>query len=103
MFYAHYDGMQLRRFFHKVIPPGKVYYGVLLMVPTCWQFLRGLKVEKIRRYPYKLPTDLLRIENTSPHAIIPFTGRPPSPIGKTPRASFLIPYFSETDPTQRIS
>ena len=103
MFYAHYDSMQLRRFSHKVIPPGEVYYGVLLMVPTCWQFLRGLKVDRIRRYPYKLPIDLLRMENISSHPIVPFTGRPPSPMGRTPRDSVLIPYFSEKDSTQRLS
>ncbi len=88
MFYSQYNSIQLRRFSHKVIFPGEVYYGVLLMVPTCYLFLKGLQVHRIRQFASKCPIDILKIENVSSHPVVPCTGRSPSlPNGK---ASFLF-------------
>jgi len=87
MFYAHYNSIQLRSFSHKVILPGEVYYGVLLMVPTCRLFLKGLQVQKIKQFPFKCPLDLLRIKNVSPYAVIPCKGRASFSSGKS--ISFL--------------
>ena len=46
-------------------------HGVLMMVPTCRLFLKGLQIQRIKRYPYKIPIDLLKIKNTSSRPVIP--------------------------------